>query len=354
MEKQLEAENYNTFDENGLLIPIVESSKEAPAPAVIPAAKIYWTQTILGTMLWGVSTCTYKLLDKQDFAVSCLSWTGFLFVYLVYKLYEVSQLCDVNKNTVFQIFFGQMAKKLNRYHLAFRSINFIFVIWLTILMADYSQRAEINFGIILSLNCVATAFQVIIFWIMFGEKLSKLVILGIIVTSGGTALILISKTDKTQSSLNQYSEEERMSYLHLVIFLGMLFAFTNLLRLIQAKFISTRHSYSPNQFTIDAAFICGIIQLIFSIYYFSISHPSYTWNNIGASFVASSLTQISMMTMINAIVKGLSAPTIAITNTGPVFSTLIIAVFQGLLPNVYQTIGMALCFAGVMMMILCK
>ena len=67
--------------------------------------------------------------------------------------------------------------------------------------------------------------------------------------------------------------------------------------------------------------------MIISIYYFAISYPRYTMYNIGISFLGSCLTQVWSIILLNAIVKGVAAPTSAVSNTNSLFSTLMIAVF---------------------------
>ncbi|CDW84481.1 UNKNOWN [Stylonychia lemnae] len=322
-----------------------------------PANKIFWIETMFGSLVWGVSSFIYGLLDKQDFAVTCLSWTGFIFISLSYKIFEIYSTPKSSRQDIFESFIGQMRNKENRWHVAFRSINFFLMIWLVIQIGDYSQRANMNYGIILSLNCLSSVFLAIIAWIFFGERFGMITILGMLIVFSGTVLILVSRSDpksEENQRVNIYSEEDRTYYRYLAIIMGVLYACIGTIRVIQAKFLNKKNGYSPIQFSIDAAFVCGMILFCISAYYFAVGHPTYTLYNFGVSFLASSLTQVWSTVLLRAIVKGVAAPTSAISNTNPIYTTILTAIFLGLTPNILQFAGMLLSTIGVVIMILLK
>lgn len=103
-----------------------------------------------------------------------------------------------------------------------RSFNFFLLIYLTIKVADFSARAGINFGVIMSIISLSIIFQAILYWLFFGEILNKKMIAGIFIVIAGVTLISISKTTATQHSLNNYSEEERTYYKYAAIALSVM------------------------------------------------------------------------------------------------------------------------------------
>ncbi len=162
--------------------------------------------SILGSFLWGVSNFTYSYLTAQDFAVTCLSFSGFFFASFAYKIIELNMKADkITGKVVFDSFFGEFRKLENAIHLILRSVNFFVMIFLTIISAEYASKAGINFGIITSLSTTATIFTAISFYLMFREVLNKKTLAGIVIVIAGIAMITMSNTGKSDISSN-YSE----------------------------------------------------------------------------------------------------------------------------------------------------
>ena len=99
---------------------------------------------------WGTSNFLYSILDTQgEFAVTCLSWTGFVGTAIAYKAYRVfiddrGISWEVMKDVVFK----DIANPKNMGHQAFRTANWFIYIWLTIIIGEYAKKAAINPGII--------------------------------------------------------------------------------------------------------------------------------------------------------------------------------------------------------------
>jgi hypothetical protein len=47
---------------------------------------VLWGQSIAAAFFWGTSNFLYSVLDRPSFAVTCLSWTGFIGTAVAYRL----------------------------------------------------------------------------------------------------------------------------------------------------------------------------------------------------------------------------------------------------------------------------
>jgi len=108
---------------------------------------------------------------------------------LVYKAWELSKVPKLTKHIIFDSFFKDMRNRENALHMIVRALNFFLLTYFTIKIADYSTKAGINFGIIMSLLTLSVIYQAIVFWLFFGEKLNWKMIIGIVVVISGIVLI---------------------------------------------------------------------------------------------------------------------------------------------------------------------
>ena len=95
---------------------------------------------LLATVLWGASNFFYGLLENTNFGVTCLSWTGFFGITLIYKVYDIYHLPIINKSIMFENLFGEIRKKENIVHIILRCLNFFGLIQITILISDFSYK----------------------------------------------------------------------------------------------------------------------------------------------------------------------------------------------------------------------
>eukprot|EP00347_Sterkiella_histriomuscorum_P003665 403363417 len=333
-----------------------------------PPKQILWGKALIGAGLWGASNFFYGLLDDQDFGVTCLSCTGFITTSLIWKAYELSRTPNVNKSVIFESFFGEMKKKGNIFHVIFRSVNFFTLIWLTIIISDFSSRADINFGVVFSILCLSVVIQAIVFALFFGEKLSKSLIIGIMIVLSGVVMISVSKSTSTHIqpiadsdtqqindvNSSKYDDNQKLQYKLLAIGLAIFAAFINSLRVIQAKFLNKQSGYCPIQFSVDSSLTSGVFLLICSIFFFFNNHASYTMHNLTISFIGSVLLQICSLVSLQATVHGIGAPASALLNTHSIFCTILIIIFKGQIPNMYQFMGMGLTIGGVFCILFLK
>ena len=87
--------------------------------------------------------------------------------------------------------------------------------------------------------------------------------------------------------------------------------------------------YSAFDFSIDSGLLSGFACLIFSIYFFAIGHPSYTFKNILLSFILSVLLMVNSLTGLTAMVKGPMGLTQGIIQSNVAFTTILGAIFLG-------------------------
>ena len=141
-------------------------------------------------------------------------------------------------------FIKDLRNKENVVHMLLRALNFFMLIFLSIKIADYSSRAGINFGIIMSLMTLSVMFQAIVFWLFFGESLNWKTVLGIAVVLSGVALISIGKDGSMTAHDSPYSEQDRTYYRFLAVGLAIFTAGINASRVIQAKYLNRKNGYS--------------------------------------------------------------------------------------------------------------
>lgn len=136
---------------------------------------------------WGISNFFYSLLNFHDFPTICLSWTGFFFTSLVYRCFDYQKRENRHHPTSSLVshMFSFLRKPSNRFHHAFRTLNWFAYIWLTIIVGQYSMRAEMNPGI--AYGCLSTSiiFTSLMCWIVFNERMGCKMCFGV-------ALVLIS------------------------------------------------------------------------------------------------------------------------------------------------------------------
>eukprot|EP00347_Sterkiella_histriomuscorum_P011194 403373388 len=320
--------------------------------------QILWGSAICASVLWGGSNFTFGFLDNQDFAVSCLSWTGFLTVSFIYKVYELSRHRVVTKEIFVNSLVGDLKNKENLVHMFFRSINFFLLIWLTVLITQYAKLAGMNLGIVFSILTLSIVLQTIIFALFFDEKLTLKITSGMLIIIVGIVLISIDK--KPQGNLDNNQEKEanasrdQLVYQFYAIILAIVTSCLNASRGIQAKYLFRKTGYTPVQFSIDASITCGLIQLIACSYFYLTGHPSYTMKNFWIMYINSAMLQLCSLFSLHAVVKGLAAPAGAIIDAHSLFTLILVVIFFGVIPSMLQFIGLFLILGGAIFIILFK
>lgn len=174
-----------------------QASENTPEKA---PTKILYDQAIFTTAGIGINNFLMSLLDSHDYATSCLQFTGFFFISLFYKLWEVKKLKNRSRssisNTFFKHFYNQHERKfhfMNLAHLVFRSANFFCLTWFIIISSHYALKANINFGIIstcVSVSAILNCIGGVLFW---HEKLKPKMIVGTLVILAGVAWVSLAK-----------------------------------------------------------------------------------------------------------------------------------------------------------------
>ena len=141
----------------------------------------------MAAAFWGCSNFFYSLLNSHDFPTICLSWTGFFFTSLAYRCLNYQERNDTHhpaSSLVSQII-SFLRNPIYRFHHTFRTLNWFAYIWFTIIVGQYSTRAEINPGI--AYGCLSTSiiFTSVMSWVVFKERMGWKMCFGV-------ALVLIS------------------------------------------------------------------------------------------------------------------------------------------------------------------
>ena len=100
-------------------------------PSFVALKRVYWGTALICSFIWGTANFLYGLLHDKGFEVACLSWSGFIFSGLIYKIYMLITLAPhLNRHTIHDSFFGEVRKRGNNIHVTIRSINFVILIWI--------------------------------------------------------------------------------------------------------------------------------------------------------------------------------------------------------------------------------
>ena len=67
---------------------ITESLLPNPKPSGTQDQKVLWEASLLAGAFLGFSNFFYSNLTMHDFALTCLSWTGFLLTSIVYRMVQ--------------------------------------------------------------------------------------------------------------------------------------------------------------------------------------------------------------------------------------------------------------------------
>ena len=127
-------------------------------PVYEPPKKVFYGQALSTAFMAGTSNFINGYLDHQDFAVTCLNFTGFLMLGMAYKLYIMKTATKEEKsqpNSTKKIFFyefydfkeGKICWEYTRMVLL-RIFLCSLAFWTTIMSIYYAKLANINFGII--------------------------------------------------------------------------------------------------------------------------------------------------------------------------------------------------------------
>lgn len=138
------------------------------------------------------------MLDGYDFATVCLQFSGFIFMGILIKAYDLRKkphvTCQIIVHEFTKYYYGEgHYKTATILHSIFRAANFFFYSWLLIISAAFATRAGINFGIISTCQCVQTPMNTVAGLLLWNERLSCKIIIGTIVILTGVIWIAFSR-----------------------------------------------------------------------------------------------------------------------------------------------------------------
>lgn len=121
---------------------------------------------------------------------------------------------------------------VNLGHLIFRAINFFMLSVLMIYASYFAMKAEINFGVVSSCLSIGAPLNCLFGYILWKEKLSKIIILGTAIILCGVVWVALAKGKvlTSEDALN-ISEEDRMYYKICSIACAVFSAFLGSLRI---------------------------------------------------------------------------------------------------------------------------
>ncbi|TNV78842.1 hypothetical protein FGO68_gene1391 [Halteria grandinella] len=351
---------------------------------------VLWEQALVAAFFWGTSNFFYSMVSSHDFAVTCLSWTGFVLTSLVYRAIELWKIRQqeryrIDWEVVELICLSHLNKKKNIVQHIFRTVNGIVYIWLIIVAGNYCRLAQVNPGIVYVCFSLSIIFTSVMSFCLFHERLTLKMMLGIATVVLGVVWISLARTGEvllieggggilepdygepgevdnlpfapdqivTQQAL---TEDRLIGFRVAAVALSIIAGLVASLRAVQAKWVDKAYGYGPFEFSVDSGFITGGLMMLVWAYHAIIKggHPGYTWQNILFSFIASTLMMCWSLLGLNSMVKGLQGPSSAIQQVQCIFSILLSALFLGRIPNFEQLCACLTLLAGVLFIIYLK
>jgi drug/metabolite transporter (DMT)-like permease len=128
-----------------------------------------------------------------------LSFSGFLFGCLSYKLLQIIYSERTTLKTVFDIFFYDLRDPKNFFYQCVRVIIFIAIIYFTMYISQLSQQIHFNIGVFFAIFNLQVVFQSLVGYFVFKETLSKWMILAIFILLTGITILALNKSPPTPS-----------------------------------------------------------------------------------------------------------------------------------------------------------
>lgn len=125
-------------------------------------------------------------------------------------------------------------------HLLLGSLLFYLLSFLTIYAASYAILAGVNFGVIASCISLSTPFNCLFSYVLYGEQLTKKMIVGTAVLFAGILIVSMSKGGSRGAS-NEVNERYRIIAIGIALVIG----FLNAVRTAHGKHVFKRFKYAP-------------------------------------------------------------------------------------------------------------
>ena len=182
----------------------------------------------------------------------------------------------------------------------------------------YAMIAGINQGVILTLNSVAVLYNVIIFYLLFKEKVNAIQLTGIAFMLSCVALLSINGTTKESDNVDGV---DKRYYAFLSIACG----------LISPMALSTKHivirsykkSYNTWDMAIDGLILEYVLYVVLAFQSFVISHSQFSFYNLLIGFFASCFLIIGKISIALAVSSGIAGPAASLANTQTIYATLL-------------------------------
>ncbi|CDW74701.1 UNKNOWN [Stylonychia lemnae] len=203
-----------------------------------------------------------------------------------------------------------------------------------------SQRAQINFSLIINIYALCPFLNSIMFYLLFKETVKKIHIIGMIIIFA--AIVITSLSQDTSHHNNSNSDDvEPMS---IMVPIGLAALNTNMFVAsnVFARFMQVKQILSSKQNTADCCLIqATIIAIIFVFMVDDLSARTF-FGVSGASLLSSS----AIFLLNEALVHGKAGPASALVEIQSAFLLLQEVIFLGKIPNHLQLIGFFLGLAG--------
>ena len=161
-----------------------------------------WGQSLFCAANGGTTNFINGYLDNLDFAATCLYFTGFLFVTILYRLinlkfFQGKDLSIVNVKEGFQGYYVNKETGLVNWsytmQIFVRTWIMLLAFYCAIKSIHYANLAQVNFGIVSCCYIISIVVNSTVGYFYFKESINMMVMVGMAVTISGIVWISIAK-----------------------------------------------------------------------------------------------------------------------------------------------------------------
>ncbi|CDW81466.1 UNKNOWN [Stylonychia lemnae] len=195
----------------------------------------------------------------------------------------------------------------------------------TITMAfKYAKLANMNQGIVSTLNTLTSVYNLFIFYFGFGERVTIIQFIGMLVMLSCIAFVSISTRQEIPENSPQSYEDLQYN-----AGISLIYAFLSPLCLsIKHIFVRKyRQQYNSWDVSIDALIFEYQIYILFAVYYFL--NESLVWSDLIIGTVGSLFMASGKVLIVLAVANGLAGPAASLASTQILYVTILSIIVSG-------------------------
>lgn len=184
---------------------------------------------------------------------------------------------------------------------------------------QYALLAGINQGVILTLNSLASVYNIFIFYFMFKERVNKIQITGILLMLG--CVCLLSLNGGSRKATGDGGGVDQRYYAFLSILSGMVSPLALSIKHIFIRYY--KKGYNTWDMAIDGLILEYLLYALMAFYAFVIGDTLFTMRNLLMGAVASVFIITGKIAIAMAVSYGIAGPAASLSSTQAIYATLL-------------------------------